>query len=301
MTNWIAIDWGTTNFRAFLVSKNGEVIEKITAAKGLLSVAQEEYSSVLHDLLLPWEKYQFKKLPIGMAGMVGSKQGLLETNYLQTPVNFENLQEHLVEVKLPWNSTAFIVPGVSCTNPFNFYDVMRGEETQLLGLSSLTGQKELSVILPGTHSKHAVIKNGILKYFTTVMTGELFSLLKNNSILLKNLPIQIDNSEAFLKGVDIGYKSPFSIAIFSTRTYQLFNQLTLDSVESYLSGIVIGNEISVLSRANSYYVVGDKIISERYLKALQYLNKNSFFIDGESCFLNGMKNIVSHYIKRVWK
>ncbi|MGR3806959.1 2-dehydro-3-deoxygalactonokinase [Pasteurella testudinis] len=301
MTNWIAVDWGTTNFRAFLMDKSGEVIDKITAAKGLLSVAEGEYPSVLHNLLLAWEKYQFTSLPIGMAGMVGSKHGWIETDYLPTPLSFESLPEYPLEVRLPWNSTAFIVPGVCCTNPFNFYDVMRGEETQLLGLLALTEKKALSVILPGTHSKHAVIKNGILQYFTTVMTGELFSLLRYNSILAKNLPIQINNNEAFLKGVEIGYQSPFNIAIFSTRTKQLFNQISLDSVESYLSGIVIGNEVALLPDSNHYYIIGEKNIAEKYQKALSYVNKQSSFLDGDSCFLAGMKIIVSQYIKRGWK
>lgn len=288
-SNWIAVDWGTTNFRAFLMSDTGECIDKIDTSKGLLSVEDGCFPLVFDSLIKPWIE-EFKHLPIIMAGMVGSQQGWLNIPYVDAPVSIDELIKNSRKVNLVSGGVAKIIPGVRCKNNFGMSEVMRGEEVQLIGLSELI-MKDFTAILYGTHSKHATWCNGKLDHYETIMTGELYSILVNYSILGKSLPNQCFDQDVFIKGVGIGSVNPLNHVLFSARTMRLFNEIDNQFIHCYISGLLIGHELKYFNRSKYVYLVGSKMLSLNYSMALEYLNINFEYIDGEKCFLKGMNKI----------
>ncbi|MCY9802596.1 2-dehydro-3-deoxygalactonokinase [Vibrio scophthalmi] len=288
--SWIAVDWGTSNFRAFLMTEDGLAIDKITASCGLLAVPDGLFSETFRQLTSPWAG-KIESLPVLLGGMVGSQQGWCDVPYASLPVSIHDLSENLVDVELPWGQKGWIVPGAAGDNQFEFHDVMRGEEIQLMGLAHQLGQNNVIAILPGTHSKHARIKEQSLISFQTYMTGELFSILKQHSILGRQLPEQHHSKNAFLKGVDAGRKGLLSAVIFSARTERLFNHISSSNIESYLSGILIGAELSAISTDDLVYIVGDEKLCTLYQTALVHIGLKSKILSGDDCFLSGLTTI----------
>lgn len=290
----IAIDWGTTNFRAYYLNDNREKKLLENNNKGIKSIEANMFEEVILDLFKQHSfLYDLKSLFIGMSGMIGSKNGWIEVPYVHGPVNLEDINKSLYSFTLSNGIPVFIVPGIAMINKYGIFDVMRGEETQLLGLYKMTKGDDLSVILPGTHSKHVSIQFGKLVDFCTLMTGELFSLLDQYSILTKEMPNFYDDETAFLKGVEIGNEIPLSNALFSTRTLFLNQQLSSNQVRSYLSGVIIGNEIRLLPKDLNHYVVGSENIVKHYSNALEHLGYQHQVVDGEHCFLAGIESMIS--------
>lgn len=285
--HWIAVDWGTTNFRAFLLNDQ-QVIASISKACGLLSLTKAEFGATLHQHLEPWLN-EHGALPVVMAGMVGSQQGWQEVPYVFTPASAQTLRKNALPMTTPWGSQAWIIPGVSSDSAFGLPDVMRGEEVQLMGLNTLHPADEVYAILPGTHSKHAQLSHGEITHFTTLMTGELFSLLSQHSLLGRALPEQQDDSDAFMKGVLTAQAHiPFSHLIFSARTRRLNNELEPSSIHSYLSGLLIGYELSSMSAEKENWLVGSPALCQRYLHAAKAMQISLRIADGNTCFLHGM-------------
>lgn len=292
MRYWISIDWGTTNFRAYLLDETNQLVDQMCANCGLLSVPQGKFEQVLFDHLAKWStQISLSGTPIYMAGMVGAKQGWQEVEYLSTPLPLTKIADHLFPLLISNNFKAFIVAGLSAVNSFGFYDVMRGEETQLLGLAKLIQDDDFKAILPGTHSKHTVVRQGVLQSFTTVMTGELFALLDQHSLLTKQTERIYDHQASFLQGVEKGFQYPLNGTLFSARTLMLNGELNSSKVRSYLSGLLIGNEIQLLDKNKRIYIVGSENISKQYSIALQHLNYDARIFSGEQCFLAGMQYI----------
>ncbi|MEF1256821.1 2-dehydro-3-deoxygalactonokinase [Vibrio sp. M260112] len=282
---WIAVDWGTTNFRAFLMNENCVCIEERSAELGLLSVTDKKFSQALKAQLGDWLNLTTN---IYMAGMVGSKQGWVEAKYVALPATPEQFLQHSVAVQQDWASSVKIVAGATCLNACEQPDVMRGEEVQLIGLSRIANQNNFSAILPGTHSKHAVWRDGKLESFATYMTGELFSLLKTHSILGLHLGQQSLSEKAFHLGLKLGYGHSLNSVLFSARTNRLFEKIAEQDVLEYLSGLLIGNELSHLNREEKHYIIGSKSLSDKYSKALDFYNYQYEIVSGQTCFLEGM-------------
>ncbi|MGR5145114.1 2-dehydro-3-deoxygalactonokinase [Photobacterium alginatilyticum] len=287
--SWIAVDWGTTNFRAFLMSDGGECLDKIDQAKGLLSVPQAQFPAVFDLLISRWNDC-YGDLPVIMAGMVGSQQGWREVPYVQAPASAQDLANNTHSVELLSGHKAKIVSGVSCINQFGNPEVMRGEEIQLIGLNEII-KEDFQAILFGTHSKNAHWINGNIDSYSTVMTGELYSVLVNHSILGKSLPTQEFNKDAFIKGVDIGHQYPLNHVLFSARTFKLFNQVSEHYIHAYISGLLIGHEFFISNWLGKLYLVGSQKLASNYAIALDYLNIDFDVIDGDECFLKGITKI----------
>lgn len=282
---WIVIDWGTTNFRAFLMDSNNQCLDRIERETGLLNVKDRAFEQVLHTNIKPWLE-QNATLPIFMAGMIGSKQGWHEASYIETPVYLETLGDTCLSFETQWGSTVRIVPGVCHHVDKNKFDVMRGEEVQILGLIQLGYQQDCFAILPGTHSKHAHISGRELSSFSTFMTGEFFALLSEHSILGKNLRKQLSSPSAFKKGVHDGCNGNLMNTAFMARTNRLFDQLEESEVHDYLSGLLIGKEVSGID--TTCYVISSEKLGERYAMACQLLDKPATIINGDDCFIAGM-------------
>lgn len=281
MTALIGIDWGSTNMRAFRFGASGEVLERRASPRGAAGLTPPEFESVLAETVAGWTD---GTTPIVLAGMVGGRTGWREAPYLPCPAS----PSALAAAALPLDTAlgrAFIVPGLSTRAENGSADVMRGEETQLLGAGLTDGL----VVLPGTHSKWATLEQGRITTFATAMTGELYALLRHHSLLGQLASEGAFNENAFARGVtralDAGSFAPL---LFSARADVLMGDLPPEAVESYLSGLLIGGEIAGFG-AKPATLIGNPQLVARYETALRLAGINAItIIDGDHAASRGL-------------
>lgn len=288
---YLIVDWGTTNFRVFAINSDNEILKQQALPMGLLQVENGDFAKALEGVLADLLS-NYKHLPIFMAGMVGSQAGWHNVPYAQTPVSSKQLTDQAFTFELPWGAKATIIPGVSHQSEENTYDVMRGEEVQLVGLAKLIDQRSFNAILPGTHSKHVSFENDQITSFETYMTGELFSVISNHTILGKGLVTQESNEQVFLEGVQAGQTEQITHVLFSARTKRLFNQLNDKHVHEFISGMLIGYELKN-TNVEHLYLIGGSSLCLRYTKACEKLAIKTTTINGDECFITGMQTLVN--------
>ena len=236
----VAIDWGTTSARAYRVSSTGEVIDTRNAPLGISQVADRRFDLALSQLLGDWGQ---ERLPRIASGMIGSRQGWVEASYIPCPAPLTALADGLV--RTPGGELA-IVPGASTRDAHGIPDVMRGEETQIVGGVD-EGEPRVLVALPGTHSKWACVESGRIVDFMTFMTGEMWHVMLAHSILGR-LAVTPEAASVpgpgFARGVARGL-GPGNLAhdAFGARTLALMGELSGDEVGDWLSGLMIGREL----------------------------------------------------------
>lgn len=253
----LALDWGTSSLRGALLDAQGAVLQERAFARGILSVPPGGFPAVLAELFGDWlQGGGATSAPPRLcliAGMAGSQQGWQEAPYCPCPAGFAELSQRLAwidgakdgaEDGLEVGRIA-IVPGLSCEHA-GCPDVMRGEETQVFGALQLLGLQDATCVLPGTHSKWVQVRGGRITGFATFMTGEFYALLRQHSILARTLPAQdgaLDEA-AFDAGVAHALQGTSLLnTAFSTRTLALFRRREGPALASYLSGLVIGEEL----------------------------------------------------------
>ncbi len=283
----IALDWGTSSLRGYLLGANGEVLESRQSDRGILKVADGAFAATYLEFCSDWGD-----LPAIASGMIGSKQGWKEAPYLPAPASLQQIATGLVSVDVPVRRPLRIVPGVSCRDPDGVPDVMRGEETQLFGALARGSGAARSFVLPGTHSKWAVAGPDGIERFSTFMTGEVFAVMKAHSILgrlmLENCVVATDDgfkrgATASLKGGGGGLLK----RLFSTRTLGLFNEVPSTQLASYLSGLLIGEEIlaargaGLLEDAGNVGIIADAALSDLYLVVLAMANVESVILPSD--------------------
>ncbi|MCC4617764.1 2-dehydro-3-deoxygalactonokinase [Xanthomonas campestris pv. asclepiadis] len=265
----IAIDWGTSSLRGYLLAADGRVLEQRRGSDGILT-CQGRFAEVLSTLIEGWDG------PLLLSGMIGSRNGWVEQAYLPCPADTAALAQAMRSYAdlLP-GRTLWFVPGVSTGQQHGVPDVMRGEETQLVGLIAALGDGAHVACLPGTHSKWAQLDHGQLTGFATVMTGELYAVLRQHSILGKLMQdgdAELD-TDAFAQGVDRSAEpGGLSHHLFGARTLGLFDRLAASALPSYLSGLLIGHELRE-HRGNhaTVHLVGSPGLAQRYALALAHL------------------------------
>ncbi len=257
------VDWGSTSFRAYRFDDTGGVLETISASAGIKTVVDQNFEAVLQATIGHWLGPGDEVL---FSGMITSRNGWIETPYLECPVQLERLYDNAVRHTLSSKIRALFLPGVCMRTPAA--DVMRGEELQLYGALN---HDEQVVVLPGTHSKWASLSQGVLKEFKTVITGELFDLLRNQSLVGALATSEEWIESSFVEGVNEGYASANIVTrLFSARSSVLLEQLDANAAHSYLSGLLIGNEISEMDamiNANPVMLVGSETLVKSYLCA----------------------------------
>jgi len=243
-TDWVAVDWGTSNVRAWGLAANGTQTFSNEADRGMGKIARGDYPSVLAELI---GENAAPGTPAIICGMAGARQGWLEAPYLDTPADLTRLVQGAVTPE-GTDFDARILPGV-CQRTAGDEDVMRGEETQLLGLLALRPGFSGTAILPGTHSKWVEIENGRITRFSTAMTGELYEVLSQHSVLRHSFKGDTvegpEIEEGIAEGMRAGLESP-SLAtslIFRTRAAALLSGKGADWCSGYLSGLLVGVEI----------------------------------------------------------
>ncbi|GGA76021.1 2-oxo-3-deoxygalactonate kinase [Neiella marina] len=289
-TKYLILDWGTTNFRAFAMSAEHELLATQEHPMGILQVEDGKFSESLEAILKDWLP-DYSQLPVYMAGMIGSLKGWVNVAYAPTPVGSDDLIAKAHRFTLPWGPEAIIMPGVSHQYEGDKYDVIRGEEVQALGLAKIIDAADYEAILPGTHSKHLLFKDGKLWSFASFLTGELYSVISNHMLLGRDLPKPCGDEQAFIKGVEDGQSGPFASRLFLAWTNRLFEKLTRDQIPDYLSGLLIGFELREL-KSQKVYIVGGDTLSRLYQKAAASLGIEATIADGNACFLAGMTRLI---------
>ena len=279
---FIAVDWGTTNRRAWRI-ENGEVGEEFDDDRGVLSVDKSEFPAAVAEI-----RERLGDLPLLMAGMIGSNRGWVEAPYVPCPAGLDQVAASLCWAEA--DRTA-IVPGLSSDPP----DVMRGEEVQILGaIEDGLVPGDAIVCHPGTHNKWVTLDGGKVARFRTVMTGEMFSLLKKHSILSDLLKDEMAVDDAFCAGVREGLKGDVLTAeLFGVRAGVLLGKARKEDATDYTSGLLIGADVgsSLKGRDGKVFVMGRPELTRLYAAALGVAGRETTEIDGETAFLAGIKAI----------
>lgn len=275
----IAVDWGTSSFRAYRLDASGRVLEQRSAAAGLLACGGR-FEAVLAEQVAGWDD-----ATIVMAGMIGSRSGWLEVPYADCPAGLAEIAAGLREVPAPSlpGRRVWIAPGLAHRAPQAPPEVMRGEETQILGLvDELAEAGPHWICLPGTHSKWVVVEAGRIVSLRTAMTGELYALLRRHSLLAALMPEamadDVDDEPAFARGVAASAGAGGLLNhLFGVRTQGLFAQLAAAQAPSYLSGLLVGHELRGLVPAGTalVHLVGGAGLTRRYARALEQLGPHS--------------------------
>lgn len=269
-TPLLGLDWGSTRLRAYRFDRDGRVAETRALPWGSRQLPDGGFAEAFARAVDGWPQ-----APVLACGMVGSRGGWREAPYLDTPCPLDRLAGALTPVDAPGGRRLHVVPGLrDPTGP----DVMRGEETQVAGViaRSPAGTGEARLLLPGTHSKWVRVRDGAVVGFHTVMTGELFAVLRAHSILGAGLPEGPGDADAFTRGVAAACESGAAGGVsrlFSARALMLEGTLPPGSVADFLSGLLIGDELRMALAAGwaapgaPVQVIGEDALCARYLQA----------------------------------
>lgn len=291
-TGWndgfISVDWGTTNRRAYLLGADGRQRDEMEDDQGILSVATGQFHGAVQEI-----RARLGDRPLLMGGMIGSNRGWVEAPYVACPAGIEDLAKALRWIE---GGRAAIVPGVSYRDG-RAADVMRGEEVQILGaVAAGTIPADCIVCHPGTHNKWIVVEGGRIASFRTIMTGELFSLLREHSILADLLGGDASPGAAFDEGVDYGLGNDDLVAeLFSIRARVLLGSAERPAAASYASGLLIGSDARVglraAAEAREIIVMGRPELTELYARAIARAGRGVREVDGEAAFVAGTRAI----------
>ncbi len=262
----IAVDWGTTNRRGYLLDGNGEILDTRKDDRGLVNVTDGHFQEAFENLTTPWIE-AYGPMPAVLSGMVGASTGWKETRYCELPAGLDDLAGALERV--PSDHPIWIVPGVTTRDRMDIPDVIRGEEIQAIAAGG--SEDNCLIVVPGTHSKWIQIQEGRIVGFTTFMTGDLHFAILNHTVISKlRVRDSSGNQEAFAKGVDIGYSHNGDLThiVFGARTRALFGELAPEDVSDYLSGMLIGAEIAGAFAALGPNVPTVKLVGSEHLCAL---------------------------------
>jgi 2-dehydro-3-deoxygalactonokinase len=287
---WIAVDWGTSNLRAWAMD-GAHVLAEATSDDGMGKLTRDGFEPALLRLIGPW--LERGPVPVYACGMVGSRQGWCEAAYRTVPCT---PLDAAALVAAPTNDprlTVHIAPGLKQTTPA---DVMRGEETQIAGALSLMPGYDGILCLPGTHSKWVQISAGEVVSFQTFMTGEMFALLSEASVLRHGLQGDGWDDTAFDAAVSDALSRPERLGarLFSLRAEGLIAGLTPAAARARLSGLLIGTE---LAAARPYWLgqrvtlVGASRLSNAYARALKFQGVDAQSLSVTDCTLAGLSSL----------
>jgi 2-dehydro-3-deoxygalactonokinase len=321
MKQFLSCDWGTTAFRLRLIEPEGiRIIEEESTKQGIADTFQLwKQSGQNEDERLPFyldiisahieviakrTGSSLNDLPLIISGMASSTIGMIDLPYKQLPVFVDgsNLTIHTIEASEEFKNKAFVISGVRTED-----DVIRGEETKLVGCASDDGNSGSHVYLfPGTHPKHVEVENGEATAFKTYMTGEFFELLSKKSVLSTSINAKgssdfQDNKQSFLKGVKDSLHSNLLHNSFLVRTNEVFKKLTKEENYYYLSGLLIGTELKdLISETRNITIVGNAALSSQYITALEIfgLPKQDAILtarDADEALIKGQIQVLSRF------
>nr|WP_306263924.1 2-dehydro-3-deoxygalactonokinase [Pararhizobium sp. IMCC3301] len=309
----IVVDWGTTSLRAFLISPDGTIGDRMESERGIQFIADDAYEAELTTAISGWiDTYGI--LPILALGMVTSRNGWVEVPYVSCPATPADLAKGIVSRHLTNGCPVLLLPGITDPARTPFPDVMRGEETQIVGFGL---DKDICVVLPGTHSKWARIGDGRIQGFQTFVTGEIFALLSKHSFIAKAAGDETGAMDwaAFDRGAEqAGRALPETDALlsllFSARTGILAGQMAATETRDYISGLLIGHEFRQADLCGwidrqaeiggEIGIVGNDGLNDRYERVARSLNltvrkgREEAAIDGALAIASHRKSKITH-------
>lgn len=282
----IAVDWGTTNRRVFIL-ENGEVRHTERDAGGVLAV--RDFAADVAGL-----RERFGDAPMLLAGMIGSTIGWREAPYVPAPAGADELAGALLVV----DPATAIVPGASTREP---PDVMRGEEVQLVGaVAAGLAPADALLVQPGTHCKWATMAAGRITGFTTAMTGELFAMLREHSLLAPQLRDDVVLGPSFLEGVEQGSRRDLAASLFGIRAAKLLGARDDAEAASYASGLLIGSDVAARlaeSEHREAFVLADPALGGLYAAAIEACGGRAHVVDSHASFVAGILEIAGRWIR----
>ncbi len=285
----VALDWGSTRLRAWLLGDGGAILAERQNGEGasVLASGAPAFEKSLVTLAGDWLEMG---VPVLACGMVGSAHGWREAPYVACPARLDRLHEHLVEVRTTAALHLHIVPGL-IDETGDAPDVMRGEETQVLGLAhALPALADgACVLMPGTHAKWVQLRHGAVESFRTRMTGEVYALLRSHSVLARLMPRDDTgwHPEAFEAGVQAARRAEGADLLgqlFSVRTLGLTQRWPADALADHLSGLLIGHELiaGLRTAQGPIALVGESALCARYVHALELLGVTPAGVHGNT-------------------
>lgn len=277
---FIAVDWGTTNRRAYAI-EGAQVVDTFADDRGMLSIAPDGFAAAADEIAQRLGSPQML-----LAGMVGSNRGWADAGYASVPSGIAE-----VAAALHWvvPGRIAIVPGVRLAMG-DRHDVMRGEEVQAFG-AVIAGMIDPDALVchPGTHAKWIRMGGGRITAFSTAMTGELFSLLSRHGILAAQMGGEVATGEAFKAGVDLALLDrPLPEALFEIRSRKLAGKLDDPDAPSFLSGLLIGSDVAAHRQGAPISLIGREDLCALYAAAIDHIGGSSVSIDGAEAFAAGM-------------
>jgi 2-dehydro-3-deoxygalactonokinase len=290
---FIAGDWGTSRLRLYLCDATGHVLARGQGEGASMPDCAARFAAAV----TPWDKAH-GILPAVLCGMVGSTIGWREVSYLKCPAKPAAIADAALRFDANGRAVA-ILPGLSCRGKIGAPDVMRGEETQILGalhLHSHLAKGRHVFCLPGTHTKWAVVTDGAVTQFQTALSGELFELLRHHSVLARDSSDVDAQSPAFALGLEFArQKADLLHLLFSVRSRVVTGEMAGGDAASYLSGLILGKDIATatalfdLSNTDSpVQIICTPELAALYGKALGAYDVKSAAIDGDHAALAGL-------------
>lgn len=281
----IGVDWGTSSFRAFRLGAAGQVLARRDAPMGILHVPPGGFAAALGEAVGDWladgERH------VLLSGMVGSRQGWVEAPYLPCPAGPAEIAAALVDV--PFEAARVkLVPGLSDADQTDTPEVMRGEETQIVGVLDRLHSDEPGgegiACLPGSHSKWARIRDGRILAYRTYLSGEAFAALRGGTILGRMMADAPHDADGFARGLArAGEPGHLLHHLFGVRTLGLTGRLADSASASYLSGLLIGHEVRAALPADAVvHLIGAPALCALYAEAIVTFGGTAVIMDADA-------------------
>jgi 2-dehydro-3-deoxygalactonokinase len=289
---FIAGDWGTSRLRLYLCDAVGHVLARGEGEGALVPDCAGRFAAAV----AAWDKAH-GALPAVLGGMVGSTIGWREVPYLTCPAKPAAIAGAALRFEAEGRAVA-ILPGLSCVGKTGAPDVMRGEETQILGAlrlyPPLTKGRHI-FCLPGTHTKWVAVEDGTVTLFQTALSGELFELLRRHSVLARDSSEVDAQSPAFALGLEFTRRNAGADLLhllFSARSRVVTGEMAKTDAASYLSGLVLGKDVatalSLLDIRGPVQLICTPALAALYARALNAYDLDSAVIDGDRAALAGL-------------
>lgn len=295
---FIAGDWGTSRLRLSLCDTQGGVLESCDGPG--IGPSQGRVEDVFFAQIAPWERHG--NLPILLCGMAGSSIGWREAPYMPCPIGPQALAQGLVHFQARGRAIA-LTPGLSCRNALSAPDYMRGEETQILGALHIAPALRRGcqiLCMPGTHTKWVALKEGIVTHFLTAVSGELYDVLHNHSVLVNSKAGKdVAGGRAFEQALEQTGSFPDGDLIhrlFQVRSRQLSGEMTPADAAAYLSGLIVGQDVAGAARllhaemaqTAQITIIGAPRLGDLYGAAFKARGGDAQPIDGDTAARAGL-------------
>ena len=288
----IGVDWGSTRFRAYLLDETGGLIDRLSNDQGIFSRKTASYEEILFRNCEKWLHWM-PEIPILMAGMIGSRNGWVETGYLSCPVSIRSFGANIIQVQDICSHHVYITPGISALASPGLPDVIRGEETQIFGVMDESTVNTLMACVPGTHSKWIQVDDNRITRFSTFMTGEIFAAIRRCGSISSMLDECATDSNRFMEGIGVSQRDGGIMNhLFSIRARAVTGSNGSKLNKSNLSGLLIGAEIKsaleIYPEISDILVIGTDPLIHDYSLAFSGLGISVSSSTSENAFIKGL-------------